>query len=206
MTANTATDDHEQTTVLIIEDEENLADLYALWLTTDYDVRTTYSGERGLEQASEEIDTVILDRRMPGISGDEVLHAIREGDYDCCVVIVSAVTPDFDVLGMRFDDYLVKPVDRDELHAAVERMRAKATYDDTVQEYLRLATTEAKLQAEKTVQELQTNDEYADLQRRIAGLRPDADGVAAIAAEGFNVGVENSNTGSTATGVGEEED
>ena len=87
--------DDELPLVLVVEDEPDLADLYATWLKIDYSVRTAYGGEEAVEQLDDEIDVVLLDRRMPGLSGDEVLTKIRERGIDCYVSMVTAVEPDF---------------------------------------------------------------------------------------------------------------
>jgi len=57
----------------------------------------------------ETVDVVLLDRMMPGMSGQEVLAAIRERGLDCRVAMVTAVDADFDVIEMGFDEYLGKP-------------------------------------------------------------------------------------------------
>lgn len=54
---------------------------------------------------------------MPGLSGEEVLRAIREEGYDYRIEIVSPVTPAVDIMELGFDDYLTKPVNRHELLA-----------------------------------------------------------------------------------------
>lgn len=157
-------------TVLVVEDETDLADLYTAWLADMYEVQTAYAGGDALEKLDKSMDVVLLDRRMPSISGDEVLDEIRNQDLNCRVVIVSAVTPDFDVIGMGFDDYLTKPVDADELHGTVERMLARTEYDETMQEYQQLVATRGALETEKSEQELRASDGYANLRDRIADL------------------------------------
>jgi CheY-like chemotaxis protein len=62
--------------VLIVEDEQAVADLYARFLEPTYGVHTAYNGTDTLEKMSDEVDIVLLDRRMPGLSGEEVLEAI----------------------------------------------------------------------------------------------------------------------------------
>lgn len=162
-------------TVLIVDDERNLADLYATWLADTYDVQTAYSGEEALKQLDETIDVMLLDRRMPEFSGDDVLAKLREQNLDCRVVIVSAVTPDFDIVGMGFDDYLIKPVNRDELLDAVDRVLSRTTYDETLQELHQLVSTQATLKAQKSTAELRASDVYADLQEQIEELQAAAD-------------------------------
>ncbi|SDY92042.1 response regulator transcription factor [Halopenitus persicus] len=157
----------ESASVLIVEDERQLADLYATWLTETYDVETAYDGEEALTKLDDSVDVVLLDRRMPSIDGDEVLETMQEQGLDCRVVMVSAVTPDFDVIEMGFDDYLTKPVDGDDLHHTVERMLTRTDYDQIVQEFYQLTSKRAVLKSEKADAELRASDEYDELLDRI---------------------------------------
>lgn len=157
-------------TVLIVEDERNLADLYAEWLRDAYTVKTAYGGEAALDLLDESVDVVLLDRRMPGLSGDEVLAVIRDRSLRTRVAIVSAANPEFDVIEMGFDAYVVKPVSKDELHDVVETMLSRAAYAERVQELFRLMETKAVLEAEKSAAELASNGAYEELEKRIATL------------------------------------
>ncbi|MFB6105679.1 MAG: response regulator, partial [Halobacteriaceae archaeon] len=60
-------------TVVVVDDEEGIAEAYSYWLSDEYDVRTAQSGAGALETIDEDVDVVLLDRRMPDRSGDEVL-------------------------------------------------------------------------------------------------------------------------------------
>lgn len=161
--------------ILVVDDESRLADLFAAWLQQDYTVETAYDGENALEKMSEEIDLVLLDRRMPGLSGDEVLEKIREKKYDARVVMVTAVDPDFDIIEMGFDDYLIKPVSKDELLDLVDRIQTRSEYQKEVQEYYSLASKKSLLQTEKSEQELEKNEEYQELVERVDELREKLD-------------------------------
>lgn len=167
----------ELSTILIVEDETDLADLYVAWLTDTYEVHTAYNGEDALAKLDDTIDVVLLDRRMPGLSGDDVIAEIRDRSLDCRVVIVSGALPDFDIIGMGFDDYLTKPVDADDLHDAIERMLALAEYDESLQTLQQFVATKVALEEQKSRAELQANAEYADLQQRIAELRTETDAI-----------------------------
>ena len=164
--------------VLVVEDEPDLADLYAAWLGDEYRVLTAYGGQEALDaldSADNEVDAILLDRRMPGLSGDEVLAAVRERGIDCRVAMVTAVEPDFDILKMGFDDYLVKPVSSDTLRETVEGLLQRSEYDDEMQELFSLTSKKAMLEAEKSATELDDNDEYQRLANRIRELRSEAD-------------------------------
>ncbi|MFB6131043.1 MAG: response regulator transcription factor [Salinigranum sp.] len=161
--------------VLIVEDEPDLAELYATWLRDDYRVRVAYGGREALEALDEEVAVVLLDRRMPDLSGDEVLDGVRERTTGCRVAMVTAVEPDFDIIGMGFDDYLVKPVSKDALRETVSNLLLRNTYDEGVQELFSLASKKALLESEKSPAALETNSEYAELDARLQELRDSLD-------------------------------
>ena len=161
--------------VLIVEDEPDLANLYAAWLETDCSVETAYNGSEALEAIDSSIDVVLLDRRMPGLSGDTVLDTIRERELDCRVAMVTAVEPDFDIIGMGFDDYLVKPVSKSELLTIIDQLLLRSTYDEQLQEFFSLASKKALLDAQKTEAERRASQEYATLEDRLAVLRTQVD-------------------------------
>ncbi|ELY62024.1 response regulator transcription factor [Natronolimnohabitans innermongolicus] len=161
----------ETPSVLVVEDEPDLANLYAAWLESDYDVETAYEGENALDAIDDTVDVVLLDRRMPGISGDTILTAIRDRGLDCRVAMVTAVEPDFDIVEMGFDDYLVKPVSKDELRRIVDQLLLRSSYDDQLQELFALASKKALLDAQKTDAERKSSREYDTLQDRLAVLR-----------------------------------
>lgn len=151
------------TDVLIVEDEAPIAELYAIWLGEEYDVEIAANGTEGLDRLDDDVDVVLLDRRMPGLSGDEVLTRIRERGLACRVAMVTAVDPDFDVLEMPFDDYLVKPVTRDELYDVVEGLLDRKEYTSGVREYFAVASKLAALESAKPRAELDGDDRYLDL-------------------------------------------
>jgi CheY-like chemotaxis protein len=158
-------------TVLVVDDEEEVADVYALQLQDDYDVEVAYGGEEALAKLDDSVDVVLLDRRMPDLSGDEVLDRIRERDIDCRVVMTTAVNPDFDIVEMPFDDYLCKPIDGDVLRDAIDQQLAAADYDTSIEEYYSVTSKLALLETEKSAQELEDSDEYTELKARADRLR-----------------------------------
>jgi two-component system response regulator AdeR len=161
----------ETPVVLIVEDEPDVAETYNLWLADDYEVRMAESGDEGLARLDDDVDVVLLDRMMPGLSGDEVLERIRDRGFDCRVAMVTAVEPDFDILEMGFDAYLCKPIRSAQLHDTVENLLDRSTYDDLLQEYYSLVETQATLEATKSNAELAESEEYQQLQDRVAELK-----------------------------------
>lgn len=165
----------EQPTVLVVEDEPPLIEIYTRWLEEDYEVRTAQNGSEALERIDDEIDIALLDRLMPGMSGDEVLAEIRERAPGCRVAMVTAVEPDFDIIRMGFDDYLTKPVEKEMLLETVERLLARSNYEGLEQELYALVSKRSALQSAKSAQEMSDSEEYEELEARIEELRADLD-------------------------------
>ncbi len=161
--------------VLIVEDEPDVAETYKLWLQSDYTVRLGKSGDEGLELLDDQVDVVLLDRMMPGLSGDEVLTEIRERELGCRVAMVTAVEPDFDILEMGFDAYLSKPIRSEQLHDTVANLLERSEYDSMLQEYYALVEKKATLEATKSSAELADNEKYGSLTEQIDEMRDGLD-------------------------------
>jgi DNA-binding response OmpR family regulator len=177
---------HQDTTVLVVDDEPEVTDAYALRLSQRYDdVRTAYGGEEALAEMDESIDVVLLDRRMP-FSGDKVLTEIRDRGYDCRVIMVTAVNPGFDIADMPFDDYLCKPIEKEDMFATIDQQVKAASYDDPLSEFFSLTAKLAVLETEHTPEQLEDSSEYVRLQRRATELREGLD----VSRENFEQMVE----------------
>jgi len=162
--------------VLVVDDNEVIADTYAQFLTDDYDVEAVYSGDGALESLGHSVEVVLLDRRMPDRSGDEVLAQIQERALDCRVVMVTAVDPSSDIVDLPFDEYVVKPVGRSELLDVVDEIHRRASYDDPLRTVLALASKKATLEANTDESALADSEAYARIEARLAAQR-DALGV-----------------------------
>lgn len=160
-------------TVLAVDDDDDVRVTYELWLDDDWRVETAASGSEALEKLDETVDVVVLDRMMPGLSGDEVLERIRDRDIDCRVVMVTAVNPDFDIVEMPFDAYFAKPIERKELNDTVETLLERTRHDEKLQEYYSLVEKRATLECEKSRQALQNDPRYETLTNRIQELETD---------------------------------
>lgn len=156
--------------MLVVDDEQDVADVYALQLDDDYETEVAYGGENALEKVDSSIDAVLLDRRMPDLSGDAVLEEIRERGIDCAVIMVTAVDPDLNILDMDFDDYLSKPVDEETLKNAIDQHIDASSDDKRLEEFFRIASKLEVLEAEKTATELQSSDEFKRLAKRAQEL------------------------------------
>ncbi|WP_436927824.1 response regulator [Halosimplex amylolyticum] len=158
-------------TVLVVDDEKEVADVFALKLQDDYETRVAYGGEEALEAIDEDVDAVLLDRRMPDVHGDEVLAAIRERGYDCVVVMTTAVDPNLNILEMDFDDYLSKPIETETLLRTLDQqIDSKQSGDPKLEEFFAVVSKIEVLEAELTPAELAESDEYEERKREAERL------------------------------------
>ena len=166
----------ERATVLVVDDEQEVADVYALRLRDEYETRVAYGGKDALETIDVDVDIVLLDRRMPDVSGDDVLAEIQEKGYDSRVIMLTAVDPGLDIVEMDFDDYLCKPVEKEDLVDAIEQQRQIQRYDDQLSEYLEVTSKLALLESELPPQEVEENEELQELQEQADNLRDELEG------------------------------
>ena len=102
--------------VLVVDDEPEAVELLVEFLSSKgYEILTATSGEEALRRVKEDRPhLVLLDIRMPKMSGLEVLKRIREIDAEMGVIMVTAVNEE-DVgrqaLELGAFDYIVKPLD-----------------------------------------------------------------------------------------------
>lgn len=164
--------------VLVVDDDEEVIETYELWLTEEYDLRTATDGQEALERLDAEVDVVLLDRLMPGMSGNQVLEAIRDRGIDCRVAMVTAVNPDFDIITLGIDDYLVKPVTRTEMRDTVERLLTIREYNDRVQQLTSKKLKRNVLEVEKPTSRLDESAEFEQLTADIAALETEVEDIA----------------------------
>lgn len=161
---------HSPPKVLLVEDQESAAHLFEMWLSEHYEVEVAYDGFEALDKLDEDIDVVLLDRRMPGMSGDEVLEEIREQGYDCKVSMVSAVEPETDIANLPIDEYLTKPVDANRLRKAVDELNLRGKTTEAKQEVLALLSRKRAIEKKSTPVELKRNYVYQQLTEEIEAL------------------------------------
>jgi DNA-binding response OmpR family regulator len=168
---STVTEADEAARVLIVDDDRGLADTYASRLADGYDVTAVYSGEDAVEELGNGYDVMLLDRRMPGLSGAEVLEERRDRGLAVRVVVVTAIDPEFDIPDVPYDDYLVKPVTGANLRRAVERALALARYNQRVQDLNSLRLERNVLEVEAENGDPDANEQYRELTARMDRLR-----------------------------------
>lgn len=109
--------------IMIVDDDENIADLISLYLTKEcFDTKIVYDGEAALREFdSYAPNLILLDLMLPGIDGYQVCRELRQRT-NVPIIMLSAKGEVFDkVLGLELgaDDYIIKPFDSKELVARV---------------------------------------------------------------------------------------
>jgi len=110
--------------ILIVDDDNNIAELIALYLTKEcFDSKIVNDGEEALTAFDEfSPDLILLDLMLPGMDGYQVCREIRHKS-SVPIIMLSAKGEIFDkVLGLELgaDDYMIKPFDSKELVARVK--------------------------------------------------------------------------------------
>ncbi len=120
------------TNVLVIDDDKHIRDACRQILVKDhYDVTEAEDGLQGLEFLKNKVyDIVILDLKMPGISGMSVLKKIKENYSDTVVIVITGyATVESAVEAMKIgaNDFLPKPFTPDALRVIIKRVVEKRT-------------------------------------------------------------------------------
>ena len=110
--------------ILIVEDEESLADLVATRLKKEkYSVDVSLDGEDGIYNALMDVyDLILLDIMLPGVNGIDILKEIKKNNIKSKVIMLTAKSElDDKLLGFSegANDYISKPFHIDELVARV---------------------------------------------------------------------------------------
>ena len=88
---------------------------------------------------------------------------------------MTAVDPDVDIIEMPFDAYVIKPVSRDDLFEAIDRLLTCSEYEEKLREYYALLAKHATLQDNKPESELASSDEFSDLEDRMNAIQAELD-------------------------------
>ncbi len=114
----------EKQKILIVDDDENIAELISLYLIKEcFDTKIVHDGEMAIVQYKDyRPNLILLDLMLPGIDGYGVCREVRK-DSKVPIIMLSAKGEVFDkVLGLELgaDDYIMKPFDSKELVARVK--------------------------------------------------------------------------------------
>lgn len=115
------------TKIFIVDDELVMRKSLSGWLERDgYEVDTAESGEEAIEKLKKtRFDLLLVDIKMEGISGLDVLKHVRENDPDVAVVMITAygsIPTAIEAMKNGAHDYLLKPFDPDKLGVLIEKI------------------------------------------------------------------------------------
>jgi DNA-binding NtrC family response regulator len=127
--------------ILVIEDEPMLAQSVSESLKlAGHEVRTVGTGEAGLTAIdTRSPDLILLDLRLPGIDGVDVLRELRQRGCTASVIVTTAygnVESAVEAMKMGVSDYLIKPLDLQEMDLVVERVLRQRRVQENL-EYFR---------------------------------------------------------------------
>lgn len=117
--------------ILVAEDNENIRKLIVTYLESDgYEVLSASDGLEALKTMdTESIDLLVADIMMPGMDGYELVRSLRDSGYTLPVLMITA-KDEFDDMKQGFasgtDDYMVKPIDLDEMLLRVSALLRRA--------------------------------------------------------------------------------
>lgn len=113
--------------LLYVEDEAETAAMVVEVLSDEYDVDHASTAEDGLRLAlTRRYDVMVVDRRLPGMTGSDLLAAVRTAHLNTPAIMLTAlgtVADRVSGLDAGADDYLLKPFDFDELRARLRALR-----------------------------------------------------------------------------------
>ena len=161
-------DSYEDTSkeVIIIEDDDNQANLYKKWLE-DFNV-TICEHDTVFSCVSDKTSVVIMDRDHPGVETEIFLSRVREAKIP--VVMVSGVEPGPDIVDLDIQDYLLKPVDREDIVNSVNQI---TDWDDLSREKRDLHVLKAKMDVLKkkySQEELESDENFEEFVKRFKNL------------------------------------
>jgi len=113
--------------ILIVDDEVIMRESLSGWLERDgHSVQTAASGETAIAKSKQtRFDILLVDIKMEGMSGLEVLRRIRESDPDVAVVMITAfgsISTAIEAMKNGAYDYMLKPFDPNELGVLIDKI------------------------------------------------------------------------------------
>jgi putative two-component system response regulator len=162
--------DMSQATILVVDDELGPRESLRMILKPSYEVITAEGGARALEVLRERrVDVVTLDLKMPGLSGTEVLEAVKAFDPRIEVIIITgygSLKSATDAIRHGVADYIAKPFNVAEILSVVDRAVARR------EQAIRVDSLLKGLDAEGAAAERRGGSPFALLRQRLRALMP----------------------------------
>ncbi len=135
--------------ILVIDDDESLRDTIGVMLEQEgFKVALAGDGREGYEKSlTLKPDLLVVDLRLPGMSGVDICKQLRAGQVRTPIIILSAMGDEVDkvlLLEIGADDYVVKPFGRRELLARIRAVLRRTT--SAAQKVLHFGTTEVDVE------------------------------------------------------------
>ena len=124
-----------KTTILVIDDEQGVRDLFAKVLSRqDYNVLTAASGADGIQVAREQkVNLILLDIKMPGMDGLETLRRLKKVTPETAVIIITGfgtLQTSRKALKLGAVDYITKPFDLDFALSVIKDTLLKSSLEE----------------------------------------------------------------------------
>lgn len=153
-------------TVVIVEDDSAIADLYETWLRSDYTVTAAATREDAESILDDSVDIAVLDRSLPNGSGDELVNTIRNRELTFPVAMVSGEIPDLDIIDLEIEAYHAKSIGKEELLDTIQTLLEETTYSAAKQEFYAIARKKALLETYRSDGRLEASEEFTKLTAR----------------------------------------
>lgn len=115
--------------ILVVDDEIEILKKLKKYLEDDYEILTASDGQEGLETFKRERPPVVItDIKMPGMDGIELMRRVKAMDGDAEIIVITGhgdMEVAIESLKLGAVDFLLKPIDLDELDAAINRALEK---------------------------------------------------------------------------------
>ncbi|MGB3591957.1 MAG: bifunctional response regulator/alkaline phosphatase family protein [Nonlabens sp.] len=136
--------------ILWVDDEVDLLKPHIIFLTgKGYEISTCVSGTEALDAIEEtSFDIVLLDENMPGLTGLETLHEIKEKQSQLPVIMITKSEEEMimeEAIGSKIADYLIKPVNPNQILLSLKknldhsRLVSEKTTSDYQREFRKIA-------------------------------------------------------------------
>ncbi|MFP4030840.1 MAG: sensor histidine kinase [Desulfococcaceae bacterium] len=161
----------ERTTVLLVDDEEDIRDILSIVLTDmGYDVLVVADGAAALSAFRESNPPIVLtDIKMPGMDGIELLREIKAENSDAEVVMITGHGDmDLAIKSLKYEatDFVTKPINDDILEIALKRAHERLT----MRAQLRMYTENLERMVEEKTRKLVESERLAAVGQTAAGL------------------------------------
>ena len=164
-------DPHHNTPILLVDDEPGIRKVLGIALTDlGYQVITAPDGKAALQSFECRLPSIVLlDVKMPGMGGIELLRAIKQSRPETEVIMVTGHGDmDLAVRSLKFEatDFITKPISDDALQIALKRAHERIALKEQLRQY---TENLEKLVAEKT-RKLLDAERLAAVGKTVAGI------------------------------------